>query len=100
MFGCTTVTTRYYTGQRYAPTGHIDVYRVRRPDKPYVEIAELIEGSFCSLSDIINKARSIGADGIILLERETKKIHIFGSDGELKEYEKKKMRAIAIKYKK
>jgi len=54
----------------YPPTASLDVYRDKPPDRPYVEIAQL--GTFDqgnALGRLVERAKELGADAIILLPR-------------------------------
>ncbi len=52
----------------YPPTGTVDVYRGKPPERPYVEIAQLEtynEGN--ALGRLVERAKEIGADAIVVL---------------------------------
>ncbi|MCL5966532.1 MAG: hypothetical protein M1550_04875 [Deltaproteobacteria bacterium] len=52
----------------YPPTTRVDVYRNGPPDRPYVEIAQLeAYDRWNALGRLVERAKSIGADGIIIL---------------------------------
>ncbi len=54
----------------FAPTGAVDVYRDKPPDRPYVEIAQLAtydQGN--ALGRLVERAKELGADGVVLLPR-------------------------------
>jgi hypothetical protein len=53
-----------------AKDAHIDVYRTTKPDKEYIEIAEIScsdTSDKWNMDQILIKAREIGADGIIIM---------------------------------
>jgi len=53
-----------------AKDAHIDVYKTTKPDKEYIEIAEISCGDTSdkwNMEQILIKAREIGADGIIII---------------------------------
>ncbi|MGE5189434.1 MAG: hypothetical protein ACM3NF_05205 [Gemmatimonadota bacterium] len=55
----------------YPPTQSVDVYRGTRPDRPYVEIAQFhVADQFNAMARIVEKAKAIGADAIIILPKE------------------------------
>lgn len=52
----------------FPPTEEIDVYRTKIPDRPYIEIAELTtDASGDALQRLVEQAKAIGADGLIVL---------------------------------
>ncbi len=63
------VNTALFRGP-YPPTASLDVYREKPPDRPYVEIAQI--GTFDqgnALGRVVERAKELGADAIILLPR-------------------------------
>lgn len=53
-----------------AKDAHIDVYKTTKPDKEYIELAEISCGDTSdrwNMEQILIKAREIGADGIIIV---------------------------------
>ncbi|MCL5965631.1 MAG: hypothetical protein M1550_00150 [Deltaproteobacteria bacterium] len=54
----------------YPPTSALDVYRGNPPARPYVELAQLrTADQWNAMARIVEKAKAIGADAIILLPR-------------------------------
>ncbi len=68
--GCAyTVNTAMFRAP-YPPTASLDVYRDKPPDRPYVEIAQI--GTYDqgnALGRLVEKAKELGADAIIVLPR-------------------------------
>ncbi len=66
--GCGTGISAAMFRPAYPPTTHIDVYRNVPPDRPYEEIAQLETwDQWNALERLVERAKSIGADGIIIL---------------------------------
>jgi hypothetical protein len=60
----------------FPPTEEVDVYRTKMPARPYIEVAELktdARGDW--LGRLVGEARSIGADGIIVLGHELDRMY-------------------------
>lgn len=61
-----------YSGQTFAPTARVDVFRTKVADRRYVELGELCirvkrSTQETAVLHLTEKAREIGADGIILI---------------------------------
>ncbi len=82
---------------------NIDVYRTTKPDKEYIEIAEISCGDTSkkwNMKQILNKAREIGADGIIIIGKSgTMAVAIPIDKSVYAVSEGYGLKAIAIKYK-
>ncbi len=66
--GCGTGISAAMFRPAYPPTTHVDVYRNGPPDRPYEEIAQLeTSDQWNALGRLVEKAKSVGADGIIVL---------------------------------
>ena len=86
-----------------AKDANINVYRTTKPDKEYIEIAEISCGDTSdkwSMKQILIKAREIGADGIIIIGKSgTMAVAVPIDDNVYAISEKYGLKAIAIKYK-
>ena len=65
-----------YTSERYKPTQHVDVLHSKIPDRDYIElgiisvpakIAPIDKGSRNPIDHLVEKAKSIGADAVLIL---------------------------------
>jgi hypothetical protein len=69
-----------YTTMQYEATQNVEVMRTKPPDREYIEIAELrtrvgAANRHLALPNMVEKAKQIGADAIILLgEQEQGKV--------------------------
>ena len=98
LTGCATPMVSMYTSSYPAKQEDekIDIYRSQKPAREYIEIAEIKYHDYIfddysgqNMSQIVKKAKEIGADGVIIL----------GSSGFTKYGEETGIKAIAIKYK-
>ena len=70
-FACTTTTFQPFTKQKYAPTRKVDLYTNEKPTRSYIEIGRIIVGEDAFTGEkhmvkwAIEKARKVGADGLI-----------------------------------
>jgi len=68
LFSCSHLKVIKFNDETYPPTSKIDVYQTKLPDKEYIEIAKVTirkKGDY--LETLIEEAKKIGADGLILL---------------------------------
>jgi hypothetical protein len=81
----------------------IEVYRTQRPDRPYVEIGQITCGDTddgWNIRQIQEKAREIGADGVIIVGRsEAYGVGVPIGNMEIVTSEEYGITAIAIRYK-
>jgi len=103
--GCTPrVSVQPYTVECYSPTANVEVLRTNPPNHSYIEIAELSipikkRTRDTAVMRLIEEAKSIGADAIILLgENQTGAVPI-PVGAMVVAAPKIELRAIAIKYK-
>ena len=93
-----------YTTIQYEATQNVEVMRTKPPDREYIEIAELrtrvgAANRHLALPNMVEKAKQIGADAIILLgEQEQGKALIGGTTAPVAA-SLMDMIGIAIKYK-
>jgi hypothetical protein len=101
LLSCTTTTFQPFTKQKYAPTRKVDLYTNEKPTRSYIEIGRIIVGEDAFTGEkhmvkwAIEKARKVGADGLIWVKDRTRFYALkSGRAGEVKE-----IIFIAIKYK-
>jgi hypothetical protein len=79
-----------------SPDAVVDVFRTQKPSREYIEIASIRSSK---LNRIINKARELGADGLIIVEG-SHTTGAFVPVGDTYIYSQdRSIEAIAIKYK-
>lgn len=84
----------------YPPTTHVDVYRNGPPDRPYEEIAQLEAfDRWNALGRLVEKAKSLGADGIILFPRKYEGTDVSSMDSSQWATPLYDIVVVAIKYK-
>jgi len=97
-----------YTTEVYPPTAHVEVLSTKLPDRPYVELGELTVKEERPLwappaiERLVEKAKALGADAIILKENtRTEDVVVVPARGLLiaTPISSTKLRAIAIRYK-
>lgn len=100
FISCSTTTFQPFTSQKYAPTRKVDLYTDEKPSREYIEIGRIIVGEDAFTGEkymvkwAIEKARKVGADGLIWV-RDAKTFYATKFyTGEVKE-----IIFIAIKYK-
>ena len=105
FISCSTTTFQPFTSQKYAPTKKVDLYTNEKPSREYIEIGRIIVGEDAFTGEkylvkwALEKARKVGADGLIWVKEE-KKFHAITIDGQLLAGDTKQVIFIAIKYKK
>jgi len=100
LISCSTTTFQPFTNQKYTPTKKVDLYTDEKPSREYIEIGRIIVGEDAFTGEThmvkwaIEKARKVGADGLIWV-RDAKTFYATKYyTGEVKE-----IIFIAIKYK-
>ncbi len=69
LAGCGTGINAAMFRPAYPPTTRLDVYRNTPPNRPYVEIAQLETfDQWNALGRLADRAKALGADGIIILQ--------------------------------
>lgn len=102
---CSTVTFQPYTNTKYPPSDKVDLYTDAKPSREYVEIGRILVGedAFTGEKNMVKwaleKARSVGADGLIWA-KEDKQFYAIPSGGSIIAGDSKQITFIAIKYKK
>jgi len=104
LISCSTVTFQPFTNQKYAPTEKVDLYIDEKPLREYIEIGRIIVGedAFTGEKNMVKwaleKARKVGADGLIW-DKEEKKFYAIPASGSVLASDVKQIIFIAIKYK-
>lgn len=104
LSSCSATTFQPFTNQKYPPTEKVDLYVSEKPTKDYIEIGRIIvtEDAFTGEKNmvkwVIEKARQVGADGLIWLKEE-KDFYAIPAGQSLLAGDVKKIIFIAIKYK-
>lgn len=104
LISCSTVTFQPFTNQKYTPTRKVDLYTDEKPSREYIEIGRIIVGEDAFTGEkymvkwALEKARKVGADGLIWVKEE-KKFHAITVSGQLLAGDTKQVIFIAIKYK-
>jgi len=100
---CSTVTFQPFTNQKFASTEKVDLYIDEKPPREYIEIGRIIVGedAFTGEKNMVKwaleKARKVGADGLIWVKEEKKFYAIPYSESVLAG-DVKQIIFIAIKY--
>lgn len=100
LVSCSHLKVIKFNDESYPPTSKIDIYATQLPDKEYVEIAKLTirkKGSY--LETLIEEAKKIGADGLILLGDEHVANQHLPAGNSIYSVDIQDVGVIAIKYK-
>lgn len=68
---CSTVSFQPFTATKFQPTARVDLFTTKMPERDYVEIGRItveedaFKGEAGMIPDAIQKAKEIGADGLI-----------------------------------
>lgn len=101
---CSSVTYQPFTYVKYPPTQKVDLYTDEKPTREYIEIGRIISGEDALTGEknmvkwALEKAKKIGADGLIWVKDE-KQFYAIPSQGSVIAAEEKKIVFVAIKYK-
>lgn len=104
LTSCSTVAFQPFTNQKYAPTEKVDLYVDEKPSREYIEIGRIIVGedAFTGEKNMVkwalDKARKVGADGLIWIKEE-KKFYAIPYSESILAGDVKQIIFIAIKYK-
>lgn len=104
LISCSTVTFQPFTNQKYAPTKKVDLFVDEKPSQEYIEIGRIIVGedAFTGEKNMVKwaleKARKVGADGLIWAKEE-KKFYAIPYKESVLAGDVKQIIFIAIKYK-
>lgn len=108
IYGCSpSVNFMKYSEDDYPATNSVEVLRNKPVEKEYVELGELSlrvkKGLFSNQDEVVlklkEKAKEIGADAIIILGEETEGNVIVPIGNLYTTFDKRYLKAIAIKYK-
>lgn len=68
------VQTKNYTDNTYSPTETVKIYRTNKPERPYIEIAQIETDASRknAMELLIAKAKELGGDAIIITGEENK----------------------------
>jgi hypothetical protein len=99
IVGCSHLKVIPYSDKVYSPTEKVEIFRTNKPERKYIEIAQLsIDEKGSSIKFLIEEAKELGADALIILDTQSGNKVTTPVFGVLVTEDVKRIYAVAIKY--